>query len=240
MNALIVDDDTAQLEGTGAIITTHFKDTRCLKASSYNEAVDILNGNMDIDIILLDIDLNSADGHNGIDLGRYIRSLSPYKHTPILFITGYVNEAARAIHATNCFDFIEKPLNSTDLIDSVQKLINMNIISEKPIRFRDVSGVYFRLLPSEIVYLKAVHRNAHVYTVLGEFVSSSTPLKDIIQFLPKSFIRCHKSYIVNTHFISACDRTNLLIKLRGYEHVPIPIGRTYQATVYQQLDNQSG
>ncbi len=243
MNILIVDDDKKQLNGIVAIIKSAFANVRCLTASTFNDALSLLDSYIDIDVILLDIDLNGTKSANavnpnkidktdetyevdGIDLGRHIRALPQFKNTPVLFITGYAMEAARAIHATNCFDFLVKPFKPEDLIISIQKLIDMHIISEKPIRFRDIAGIYFRILPSEIIYMQCDDRNVHIHTISGNF-TAHTSMKALIKNLPDFFVRCHKSYIVNIHYIINYDQTNLLIALRTQNRISIPIGATY-------------
>lgn len=240
MNVLIVDDESDQRDGIASVLKKNFEHTRCLMVPGYNKAVAALNDkNTDIDIILLDIELNDSDGHNGIDIGRYIRTQPRFEYTPILFITGYAEEAAHAIHVTNCFDFLVKPFRSNELVESVQKLIDRKIITEKPVRFRDVAGVYFRLLPSEIVCMKSVRRNINVFTISGEFTSNSMSLTELMDALPDSFIRCHKSYIINSQYIANYDSSNALIRLRNYPDGSIPIGRTYRAPVDDLLGVQN-
>lgn len=238
MNVLIVEDDATQLEGIATIILANFQNTHCIKVKNYQNAIDIIDEKLkDIDLIILDIDLDSDDGRDGVDLGSYVRNVPNHKTTPILFITGYPEEAARAVHNTNCFDFLTKPLNKQELTAAIRKLININLLSEKPIRFRDVSGIYYRPLPSQIKYIKAMHRNIIVCTTEGEFTSNSAPLNKLIDELPASFIRCHRSYIVNTTYIHAFDRTNAYICLSGEGTLRIPVSRKLVNYISEIADN---
>lgn len=234
MNALIVDDDMNQLNGIVSIVKKSFKGTVCLTASTYEEAVELLTGDTAIDIILLDIELDSSDNLTGVDLGSYIRTLPQFENTPILFITGYAAEAAHAIHATNCFDFLVKPFKPAELTTSIQKLIDKNIISEKPIPFRDLAGVHFRVLPSEIIYMSCTNHNTQVYTLSGTFTAHMS-LADIMRKLPDYFIRCHKSYVVNKYFIANYDKSTLYITVRTAPQTSIPIGYAYHKSFVNQL-----
>lgn len=238
MNVLIVDNEATQLEGIATIISANFQNTHCIKVKNYQNAIDLIDEkSKDIDLIILDIDLDSDDGQDGVDLGSYVRNTPNHKTTPILFITGYPEEAARAVHNTNCFDFLTKPLKEHELTAAIRNLIKINLLSEKPIRFRDVSGIYYRPLPSQIKYIKAAHRNIIVCTTEGEFTSNSAPLNEIANELPASFIRCHRSYIVNTEFIHAFDRTNAYICISGEGTLRIPVSRKLVNYISEITDN---
>lgn len=96
MNVLIVDNEATQLEGIATIISANFQNTHCIKVKNYQKAIDLIDEkSKDIDLIILDIDLDSDDGQDGVDLGSYVRNTPNHKTTPILFITGYPEEAAR-------------------------------------------------------------------------------------------------------------------------------------------------
>lgn len=236
MNVFIVEDDSTQIKGIASIIKDNFQNTHCIKATSFEKAKNILDEQLkDIDVILLDIDLNSDEGLDGIDLGRYIRNMPQYKNTPILFLTGLPEEAARAVHTTNCFDFLTKPFADSELISSLQKLVDMKLVEENPIRFRDVSGIYYRPLPSQIKYIKAHHRSIIVSTTFGDFVSNSSTLNDCSNILPDTFIRCHRSYIVNTSYVYAYDRSNSYITVADTDGIQIPVSRRYLHSVSDTL-----
>lgn len=235
MNVFIVEDEPIQLNGIVEILKSEFNGVKCFTASNYNEATTLLSDNISIDVILLDIQLDDSNGLTGIDLGRYIRTLSQFESTPILFITAYAAEAAGAIHATNCFDFLVKPYEPSDLTSSIQKLINKHIITEKPLRFRTSNGVYFIVHPSEIIYINSIGRNIYVYTPVERFVIH-TALKEILKILPENFIRCHKSYIINKNFIANYDITTRYVAVKSADELTsIPIGQAYYKSLMSQL-----
>lgn len=235
MNVFIVEDEPVQLNSIVEILKSEFNGVKCFTASNYNEAVALLSSSISIDVILLDIQLDDSDGLTGIDLGRYIRTLPQFESTPILFITAYAAEAASAIHATNCFDFLVKPYDPSDLTSSIQKLINKHIVTEKPIRFRTSKGVYFLVPPSEIIYINSIGRDIYVYTLAERFVLH-TALKDILKTLPEDFIRCHKSYIVNKNFIANYDITTRYVAVKTPNKLTsIPIGQAYYKSFISQL-----
>lgn len=235
MKALIVEDNVEQLNGTAAMISEVFTDIKCLTAVNYDESVKIIEENV-ISLFLLDIQLGEGTAKDGIALGEYIRSLEPYQTTPILFITALPDQVMRAIHSTNCYDYIMKPFDQSDLIKTIQRLLNLSIIEEPLVELTDRSGVYMRMKPDELLYIKSELRNMHVFTVKESFITSSTRLNDLERELPTFFIRCHKSYLVNMHHIRSFDRTTATILLDTPRPVSIPIGRKYADFVFHMLN----
>lgn len=226
MKALIVEDNVAQLKGTAAMISETFRDIECLIAASYDEGVRLIDENV-ISLFLLDIQLGEGTDKDGIALGKYIRSLDAYKTTPILFVTAMLDQTQRALHTTNCFDYITKPFDQSDLIKTIQRLLNLSIMEEPLVELTDRSGVYMRMKPDELLYIKSELRNMHVFTVKESFITSGTRLNDLECTLPSCFVRCHKSYLVNTHHIRSFDRSNATILLDTPRPVSIPVGRKY-------------
>lgn len=226
MKALIVEDNVAQLNGTAAMISEVFRDIECLTAVSYDESVELIKDNI-ISLFLLDIQLGEGTDRDGIALGEYIRSLEPYQATPILFITALPDQARRAIHSTNCYDYIMKPFDQSDLIKSIQRLLKLSIIEEPLIELTDRDGVYMRLKPDDLLYIKSELRNMHVFTVRETFVTSGIRLSDLEQTLPSFFVRCHKSYVINLHHIRSFDRKSASILLDTPRPTLIPVGRKF-------------
>lgn len=234
MKALIVEDNLAQLNGTATMISEVFRDIECLTAASYDESVELIKDNI-ISLFLLDIQLGEGTGRDGIALGEYIRSLEPYQTTPILFITALPNQARRAIHSTNCYDYIVKPFDQSDLIKTIQRLLKLSIMEEHLVELTDVNGVYMRIKPDELLYIKSELRNMHVFTVRETFVTSGIRLSDLEQTLPSFFVRCHKSYVVNLHHVRSYDRKTATILLDTPRPTAVPVGRKYTDDIYAQV-----
>lgn len=72
MNFLIVEDDNIQLTGLKHIIEEEYADAVVNTASTYNDAITIIDS-FDIDIFLLDIDLGG--GKTGLDVCGYLRRI---------------------------------------------------------------------------------------------------------------------------------------------------------------------
>lgn len=231
MNVLIVEDDPAQLDGIESILIENYENINCIKAANYEQAVHLINVEK-IQLFLLDIAFgnpndNSADG---IALGTYIRSLSHYAKTPILYLTACSLDAPRAIHETNCYDFLVKPYKKEDLLYSIQKLIDNQYLEVTPIELRDINGIYFRILPSKIFYIEASGKNLTVYTENDVISTIGIRLKDLCAKLPPNFIQSHRGFVVNSDYITSYDPTHSLLFL-GSVNIQTPVGRKYKEFV---------
>lgn len=81
---------------------------------------------------------------------------------------------------------------------------------------------------SEILYFEARDKKLFLNTVSTAYPFYST-LDKLIEELPKEFIRCHKSFIVNKYQIRRIDFSSNEIHLRG--GAVIPVSRSYRADV---------
>lgn len=226
MRALVVEDNVAQLNGLAEIIEESFPDIECLKAACYDDALALADSHS-IQLFLLDIQLGADPDKDGIKLGEQLRRNPRYQTTPILYVTALVNEAPRAIHKTNCYDYLVKPYSQQDLIESVSKLLNFSLIREEPIELTDRDGVLARIRPDNILYIKSELRNMHVHTTTGLFISTGTRLSVFADSLPSYFARCHKSFVVNLHHVNTYDKVTAMVSLDTPDYQWIPVGRKY-------------
>jgi signal transduction histidine kinase/HAMP domain-containing protein/ActR/RegA family two-component response regulator len=112
---LVVDDDfrnvfalTALLERAQATVTT---------AESGPDAIDALERNPDIDLVLMDIMMPVMDGYTAI---RKIRGHDQFKSIPIIAVTGKVvaGERERCLDA-GANDYVPKPVNTAELLAAI-------------------------------------------------------------------------------------------------------------------------
>ena len=67
----------------------------------------------------------------------------------------------------------------------------------------------------------------------GEEVSFYHTLKKIEEVLPKYFVRCHRSYIVNTRYISRINFSQNTLLLTG--DIVIPVSQKYRKMILDLL-----
>ena len=151
-----------------------------------------------IDILFLDIDFKKS-GKNGIEFAKDLRKIN--KDFYLVFLSAH----QRYIHVsliTKVFDFLVKP-------------INREILSELVIRLKDEfttnNSLFLHLnkwnfvRTDDILYIEKSGKKSLVVT--REFSYPTTKnLNTLLEELPRNFVRCHKSYILNKDKIISIDK----------------------------------
>jgi DNA-binding LytR/AlgR family response regulator len=187
---IIVEDEPLSQE----ILESYIKDCSQLNLLAVCDhamkANEFLQANS-VDLIFLDINMPRL---NGID---WLKSLEQIPK--VIFTTAYPEHAVEGFNL-NAVDFLLKPfsfdrflkavnkyIKSLPIIEDDQKEKNLLVKADKkiyPVQFMDIL-----FIESEGDYLK-IHRTEDVLMV-------HDTLKNMISKLPNSFIRIHRSYLVN-------------------------------------------
>jgi len=114
---------------------------------------------------------------------------------------------------------------------------NYHVLKQEPFRF--LTGKqeedWFPVAIEEISYIESLQKKTWFYASSEQFCTSYT-LKDLQLRLPKTFLRIHRSYIVNIPSIQCISRditSNLVLTLR--DGTELPVGQTYMADVRKEL-----
>lgn len=162
-----------------------------------------------VNVVILDIDLN--DDISGLKLAESIRKQD--KNTYIIFITGHL-EYGLVAYRYKTFDYIAKPLTFERFEETILRLYedasednskyirldnNKTIIPENSIKYIQKDGM-------KLVFTT----DTRTYEVYNSF-------NKLQPMLPKQFVRCHKSYIVNLDKINNIDFTTNIISFDDNE-----------------------
>ncbi len=109
---LVVDDDVRNLFALTAVFERSNIDV--ISAESGREALDILNKDKQIDIVLMDIMMPEMDGYETIQI---IRKESKHKNLPIIAVTAkaMIGDRQKCI-ASGASDYITKPVKTDQLL----------------------------------------------------------------------------------------------------------------------------
>ena len=108
---LIVDDDIRNVYALTIALEKYEMDI--IVAENGREGIEVLQGNPDTDIILMDIMMPEMDGFEAI---RRIRQLSKYKALPIIALTAKAMKKSREeCLDAGATDYISKPINIDQL-----------------------------------------------------------------------------------------------------------------------------
>ena len=203
-------------------------------ASSAMEAFAIMN-DKHIDLLLLDIEMPNM---NGIE---FIKSLP---EPPKVIITTAYREYAFESYEIEVVDYLLKPISFNRFFKSITKLVKQTgsqsqVEEDTPMEVPKSGGsiyvyankknlkVYF----DDILYIESIKDYVTIHTQSDQIVSKSTITK-FEDLLPDSFIRVHRSFIVNGAHISAYTHQDVEIG-----DIELPIGSSYKHKVLELLKN---
>lgn len=164
------------------------------------------------------VDIFLSDRLTGLDIAEKLNE----RMKPFIFLTanqdaGTLKNAARLAPKA----YISKPFQTND-VRAALEMISLGLMSK--IQIRAAHGVE-ELHPGDILFIRSDGVYIEIVTIDKKVVQRKL-LKDIEPFLPSSFVRVHRSYIVNTTYIS--QRSSTLLWLQGHE---IPVSRSYRKNI---------
>lgn len=225
MNCLIVDDEPLAQD----VIEHYIAKTDFLqltgKCNTALQAFSMLNKEK-IDLMFLDIQMPEI---NGLEL------LKTLKHPPKVILTTAYTEYALDGYELDVVDYLLKPISFERFLKAVNKLAahtnteaaitntKATNDSSKEI-FVKSDGKYIRIDPADILYIEGLKNYLVIYTTQKKVIVHST-MKNIEDELNpfRHFIRVHKSYIINRHFILEIEGN--MIKLGN---AVVPVGGSYK------------
>lgn len=142
-----------------------------------------------IDVLILDINLNS--NISGIELAKIIRKNN--KRVYIIFLTGHL-EYSLIAYSVKTFDYLPKPITMERLEITLKRLLEDVKFSNQ--KFICIDNKTF-LNHSEINFIKKDGMKI-VFCTNSQIYETYNSFNKLQNILPDNFIRCHKSYIVNT------------------------------------------
>lgn len=241
MKILIVDDEVFVHGIFGAIcknldnvnLLGEYKDPR--------KALDFLEDNS-ADLIFLDIQMPEF---TGLDFLKELEKKG--LNTSVAVVTSNSEYAIDVINNNNVVYFIKKPLHKYSIKEAIKGAIHRKSLLEASISMKQSkenkeeksTHTFFscnrrmiNISHDDIMVIKSLEGGAKILTDKEPIISSYS-LKEIETKLPAStFIRIHKSYIVNAKKIELIYDNLVII---GQYHVPI--GRTHSAKFKEYLAN---
>ncbi len=212
----ICDDEPPSLNYTkrlveAGLISTDF-DAEIMITTTNQKAIYEKIANREIDILFLDI--NFTNDKNGIEFAKELRKVN--KKFKLVFITSHFEYAMLAF-SCKTFDYILKPID-IDKITYVLERLKDDLTSAHT-RFIKLNKDY-TIRTEDIYFIEHSKAKTTIYTkdAIYETINS---LNTIITSLPDSFIRNHRSYIINQNEIAKIDKEDKLIYFDNGLHCPI-------------------
>jgi two-component system, LytTR family, response regulator len=175
---------------------------------------------------LLFIDINMPD-ISGIDL---VKSLSV--RPMVIFTTAYKNFAYEGFEL-EALDYLLKPVDFTRFAKAAQKAIEQqNFKTSASVNKHDSLFVYseYRLVRipfQDIIYIESLEDYIRIHIASGKPILTLLPLKKVLEKLPSSFRRIHRSFIVSVSRVQSIHNRKLTLDT-GIE---VPVSETYASFI---------
>lgn len=214
INCIIVDDEplAATLLENHISRIDHLKLTG--KAENALEAYKLLQ-HQPVDLMFLDIQMPHF---NGID---FLKSLSQKPKT--IFTTAYRDFAIEGFEL-EAVDYILKPITFERFFKAVERVLrNINDSKEDFILLK-TEGMHRKLPLADIVYIEGQGNDIKITLSTQEHFIAKSKITDLeFTLTSKGFIRIHRSFIINTMFVTAFNNHEIHLGIHQ-----IPVGRSYR------------
>ncbi|WPP51762.1 LytR/AlgR family response regulator transcription factor [Catalinimonas niigatensis] len=248
LHCLVVDDQPASSE----VLCRYIERTKGLQlAGSFSDglvAFDYLKTSPDLHLIFLDVEMPMI---NGFDLLAMINQHDSSLLPLVILTTGHAQYAAQGYYFDRVAGFLQKVVSYPSFLSMVEKarrvltendvskIIHDQILAERDMVFIKTSfnrkERYERIDLNELLFIKSDRNYIHLVTDKNEYLVKNS-LSDIEkQLFKKSFIRVHKSYLVNLARIRRVEVKQLFMD--GGKTVPI--SETYRSNLVSRLSELS-
>lgn len=207
IKAYLIDDEEAPRKLMRYLVDRHLPEIEIVGESDRLDTGVEEISKKQIDVLFLDIEMPE---YNGTEILNFIQ---PPVNFEIIFVTAYNDYAIKAFKLS-AFDYLLKPLQLDELVNSINRLKermvsssghkeeqiellnnNLNGVNEKTYCLRTHKEEY--IIPiDQIMYLEADGMYT-IITLKTDKITASKPLKEIIEDLSDSFFRTHRSFAVN-------------------------------------------
>lgn len=165
-----------------------------------------MNEDAHYDLAFLDIQLERM---NGLQLAKLIRKED--KTIFLVFTTGEKNRAVQG-YEVSAFRYLVKPLRENEVIEALNKISIMLDETKKEVILINCNDVVRRIYKSDIFYVEVDDHYIILHTK-QEKIRFKAKLKEFEeQFQEPQFCKCHRSYIVNLHYVSKISKDGLEIE----------------------------
>lgn len=241
IRTLVIDDEPLALQQLAVYVGKIPYLTLVGECQSALEARDII-AREQIDAIFIDINMPDL---NGMD---FVRSLAA---PPIVVFTTAYSEYAIDGYKVDAADYLLKPFSLDDFRKAAQRVkrrYDMEMAADLPLPPADAPTEEKPLHDDDTIFLKTEHRVVRVNIADIRYVEGMSEylkvhlenerpiimllsMKKMEERLPSSFVRIHRSYIVNMKKVKEVTKNRIVMDADTY----LPIGDIYKEALTSYL-----
>ena len=237
LNCWIVDDEPLAL----SLIESYVQKTPFLKLTGkYNNPLSAMKNlsEQKVDVLFLDIQMPEL---NGMEFARMLPT-----NTRVIFTTAF-SEYALEGYKVSALDYLLKPFSFSEFLTAAKKALAwFEMLEQKKTSQIDskAAGIFVKseyklihILHSDILYIEGLKDYVKIYTQNEPRPTLSLmSLKTLEEELPSdSFIRVHRSYIIQKSKIESVNKSRIVIQKKE-----IPIGETYRQQFIAIVEGRFG
>jgi len=228
---MVIDDEPLGIE----LIQNHLSHIETMQVvascDSAMKAYEVLK-HQKIDLLFLDIQMPLI---TGLD---FLKSL---KNPPKVIITSAFRNYALEGYELDVVDYLLKPITFNRFLKAIEKYYQQVAVNPHEIikGSKEADFIYlksnkknYKIHTSDILYIESVKDYIQVHSKDGKLVVKQT-MSDVETLLAgKSFLRIHRSYLINVEKITAFTATDIQIN-----KTELPIGSSYKQLVSSALNS---
>ncbi len=233
ISCIAVDDEPLALKQIVAYVQkTPFLNLIAACNSAF-EAMEVLR-NQEAQLMFVDISMPDLSGM------EFVKSLAqkPY----IVFTTAYSEYAVEGFKV-DAVDYLLKPISYTEFLKAANKVKDRLDLVMPPSEdsFRTSADYLFvksdyklmRIDFADIKYVEGMHEYVRIHLTDAKPIMTLVRIKSLEEQLPpNSFMRVHRSYIVNLSKIKVIERNRIVFDSDVY----IPVSEQYKAKFQEYID----
>ncbi|EAQ38168.1 two-component system response regulator [Dokdonia sp. MED134] len=187
------------------------------------EALSFIKENP-VDLIFLDIQMPELKGTE-------FASIIATSKSKVIFTTAYSEYALKGFEL-NALDYLLKPITFNRFLSAVEKFPLQEVLVD-PTHLVIKSGYdLYKIVPDEVRYIESDSEYVNYHLETGKKIIANQSLSKLIKTLPTSFLRVHRSFIVNGNKVTGLKGRDLIIGDKR-----IPVSDSYYDTVKKSLFN---
>lgn len=216
MNIAVCEDNIVDQDALCGCIRSYCENN-CYEhhISTFESAEDLLLAFVPgkFNIVFLDIYLHEL---TGIEAARRIRRLDP---DCLLVMVTVSRDFALESYAVQAVSYVEKPVNQRKIDNALFMCRHEFEKSSRLIKVPAERGGIIDIPVSHIQYVE-VYDKESVFHMGGNIIKTRMPLDEVeLRLGGEPFLRCHRCYIVNMHYVEDVLQQDFLLK--NGERVPI-------------------
>lgn len=234
MKILICDDDADFTVKLGQFLKEKLpRGIRLYTCQNREQLLELLSEEEGFDLLLMDICLEQD---NGIQLSKKI--LEQFPQTSVIFITGYPDLFYETVYLTvRPCGFIKKPVKEDLLLTLIRQVMQEKEENTCDWILLKTKSSLEKISISRIRYIES---QKHVFLVHcdDKILESYGRLSDMSAVLPDYFFQCHKSFLVNAHYIQSYEGDHFVLDDGTWIRISQTRRKEIRQKFFRYLDRQ--